>query len=217
MRTATKSYGIEINSVLRNTYMLLSMTMVFSAITAYLGMQVAFSVPLFIGVIIGAFALLFATFAFRNSPLGLVMVFAFTGLMGFATGPTLTHYLKMPGGGTIVASAAGMTAVIFVGLSLYVLVTRKDFSMLGGMLFVGLLALVVAGFISMFFHAPLVNLALSVIGVLIFSGYVLYDTSRIVHGGETNYILATVSLYLDILNIFVDLLRIFGFFGGSDD
>jgi modulator of FtsH protease len=224
MRTASPSYGIEMNSVLRNTYMLLSMTLVFSAITAYFGTQVTFSSPLFLGVFIGAVILMIATFFLRNSPMGLVTVFGFTGLMGFALGPTLTHYLKMPGGGMLVAMAAGLTAAIFIGLSLYVLVTGKDFSFMGGMLFTALLALVLAGFIGLFFHAPVMQLALAVISVIVFSGYVLYDTSTIIHGGETNYIVATVSLYLDILNLFVNLLRILNailsFFGagiGSSD
>lgn len=216
MRTATLSSGVEINSVLRSTYLLLSMTLVWSAFTAYLGTQVAFSLPLFLGAVIGGFIALFATLALRNSGWGLVGIFAFTGLEGFTLGPVLSHYLGMANGGTIVATAAGLTAAVFLALSFYALVSRKDFSFLGGMLFVGLIALLLASLVALFFPIPALHLTLSVIGVLIFSGYVLYDTSEIIRGGETSCIVATVSLYLDILNLFLNLLRIVGFLSGDD-
>lgn len=216
MRTATLSSGVEINSVLRSTYLLLSMTLVWSAFTAYLGTQVAFSLPLFLGAVIGGFIALFATLALRNSGWGLVGIFAFTGLEGFTLGPVLSHYLGMANGGTIVATAAGLTAAVFLALSVYALVSRKDFSFLGGMLFVGLIALLLASLVALFFPIPALHLTLSVIGVLIFSGYVLYDTSEIIRGGETSCIVATVSLYLDILNLFLNLLRIVGFLSGDD-
>ena len=216
MHTAVKSQGIEINSVLRNTYMLLSMSLIFAAFTAFLSRGVAFSAPLFLGTFVLSIVLLFATMAMRNSPWGIALIFAFTGLQGFSIGPLLQKYLNTPGGGMLVLTAAAMTAAVFIALSLYVLVTRKDFSFLGGMLFIGLIALVVASLISMFFPIPGVQLVLSVVGVLIFSGYVLYDTSRIVHGGETNYIIATMGLFLDILNLFLNFLNIGSLLGGDD-
>lgn len=216
MHTTTLSKHMEVSSVLRNTYMLLSMTLVWSAVLAYAGTQVTFSLPLSLGLLVGSLVTLFATLALRNSVWGLPMVFAFTGMMGFSLGPVLQHYLSLANGGTLIMTAAGMTALIFGALSFYVLTTRKDFSFLGGFLFVGLLVLVLASLVGLFFPMPMLQVALSAVGVLIFSGYVLYDTSKIIHGGETSYISATVSLYLDILNLFLDLLRLVGFFSSDD-
>lgn len=208
MQSLSIPRSVEVNSVLRNTYMLLSLTMLLTAFTAYIGIGMTFSLGMSIGLLVGGLVALLGTMLMRNSPWGLVGIALFTGLEGLSLGPVLKHYLAMANGGMVVATAAGMTAVIFGTLSLYVLVTRKDFSFMGGFLFIGLIALLVASLVGIFFPIPGMHLALSVVGVLLFSGYVLFDTSRIVHGGETNYIMATISLYLDILNLFLNLLNI---------
>lgn len=207
-RTATLEHA-GISKVLRNTYMLLSMTLGWSALTAFIGINTHFGMALYIGVIIASFVTLFAISKLRNSAWGVVLVFVFTGLMGFSLGPVLQGYLRLPSGPLLIASAAATTAVMFAVLSGYVLVTGKDFSFLGGFLFIGLVGLILASIIGLFFPIPAMQLTLAFIGVLIFSGYILYDTSAIIHGGESNYVLATVQLYLDIFNLFTSLLRLF--------
>ena len=148
--------------------------------------------------------------------MGLVSIFAFTGWMGYWIGPTLNFYLKFSNGGTLIALAAGMTATVFFSLSAYAMLSKKDFSFMGSFLFVGLVVLIL-GFLTMFIaNIPGLYLALSAMGVLIFSGYILYDTSRMIHGGETNYIMATVNLYLDIINLFLDLLHLLSAFAGEE-
>jgi modulator of FtsH protease len=217
MQTIISRYqNTDVSSVLRNTYALLSLTLVWSAITAYMGSQTAMGAWTYIGVVIGGFVTLFATFALRNSALGLIGITAFAGLEGFALGPLLRHYMNMPSGPAIIMTAAGMAAAMFIILSGYVLVTRKNFEFLGGMLFMALIGLILVSILGMFFHIPGMQLALALAGVLVFSGYILYDTSAIIHGGETNYIIATIQLYLDILNLFVNLLQLVGI-GSSDD
>jgi modulator of FtsH protease len=210
MGTRTLSAGFSTNAVLRNTYALLSMTLLWSAVTASIGAQLHWTGIGYIGVVLAGFATLFATMGLRNSGWGVLMVFAFTGLEGLGLGPLLQHYLHLHNGAQIVGMAAGTTGLAFMALSAFVLVTRKDFSFLSSFLFIGLTGLVLVGLFGMFFHSSALQLTLSVISLLVFSGYILMDTSRIVNGGERNYILATVSLYLDILNIFVNLLEIFG-------
>ncbi|GMG88303.1 Bax inhibitor-1/YccA family protein [Biformimicrobium ophioploci] len=207
--------------VLRNTYALLAMTVLFSAITA--GISMAIGMGRGVGIICSIAALGLIWFVLprtANSGAGIGVVFAFTGLLGASLGPILNHYLQSAAGGQVVMQALGTTALIFFALSAYVLTTRKDFSFMGGFLFVGLigalvcaLGFIIAGFFGI--HMPLASVALSGVIALIFSGFILYDTSRIVHGGETNYIMATTSLYLSILNLFTSLLHIFGF--ASDD
>jgi len=208
--------GVEINSVLKNTYMLLSMTLLFSALMA--GVAMALQVPP-LGLIItlvGWFGLLFLTTKFRNSALGLPLVFAFTGFLGFTIGPIVSIYMNaLPNGGQVVMTALGGTGIIFIGLSAYVLVTRKDFSFIGGMLMVGILVAFIAGIGGAVFQLPSLSLAVSAMFVLLMSGLILYQTSAIVHGGERNYIMATITLYITIYNLFLSLLHIFGLF--SDD
>jgi modulator of FtsH protease len=210
MRAVAYSSGNDVSAVLRNTYMLLAVTLGWSAVTAYLGTMVKMGGLAYLGLVVLGFMALFATMALRNSGWGLVAVMAFTGIEGFSLGPVLNHYLGMAGGSQTIATAAALTGTAFTVLSGYVLIIRKDFSFLGGMLFVGLVLLLLASVVSMFFHVPGMQLALAAVSALIFSGYILYDTSEIVHGGETNYILATVNLYLDILNLFLALLRLVG-------
>lgn len=204
----TVARSVATNSVLRNTYMLLSLTLIFAAVTAYIGTTVQFSMWGYIGTIVLSFVALFAIHAVKNSGWAVALVFAFTGLSGFSMGPLLQQFLNMPNGSLLIATAAGITALIFGSLSAYVLVTRKDYSFMGGMLFMGLIALVLVSLVAMFFSFPMLHLALAYVSIILFSGFVLYDTSRIVNGGETNYVLATVQLYLNIQNIFVSVLRI---------
>ena len=207
---------LSTNKVLRNTYALLSMTLLFSAVTAGVSMTLnwGFMNPLL--VLGGYFGLLFLTTKFRNSSLGLVFVFALTGFMGLTLGPILNAYLSLPNGGELVMTALGGTGVIFLGLSGYALTTRKDFSFMGGFLMVGILVAFLAGIASLFFSMPALSLAVSAMFILLMSGLILWETSNIIHGGETNYIMATVSLYVAIYNLFTSLLHLLGAFSGND-
>ena len=205
----------SVNKVLKNTYMLLSMTLAFSGVVAWASMVTGFGMAYYWPLVIAMFVSLFAIRFTAKSAWGLVMVFVFTGLMGATIGPLLSIYLAMSNGPTIVMQAMGGTAVIFLSLSAYALVSKKDFSFMGGFLFVGLIVAVLAMVLNIFLRIPALDLALSAVIILIMSGFILFDTSRIIRGGETNYIMATVSLYLNIVNIFVSLLRILG--AGGDD
>ena len=205
------------NKVLRNTYLLLGMTFLFSTFTAYLSF--AFGVrhmnPLL--MILGVYGLMFLTQALRNSPLGLVSVFAFTGFLGYTLGPILNYYIaSFSNGPQLIGTALGGTGVIFFALSGYALTTRKDFSFLGGFLFVGVMVALLAMIAGLFFHMPALQLAISGAFVLLSSGLILFQTSEIIHGGETNYISATVALFVSIYNLFVSLLQLLGAFGGRD-
>ena len=214
--TASQQSALATNKVLRNTYTLLSMTLLFSAACA--GAAVVLNMPP-MGIVItlvGYFGLLFLTTKLRNSVWGLVSVFALTGFMGLTLGPILSMYLSIPNGDQIVMTAMGGTGVIFLGLSGYALTTRKDFSFLGGFLMVGILVAFLAGIASLFFSMPGLSLAVSAMFVLLMSGLILYQTSQIIHGGETNYIMATVTLYISIYNLFVSLLQLLGAFGGNE-
>ena len=208
--------AVSSNSVIRNTYVLLSMTLFFSAITAGVSMALSLPHPGLLITLGGYFALLFATSKFRNSGLGIVFVFALTGFMGYTLGPLLNMYLALPNGGQTVMTALGATAVIFLGLSGYALSTQKDFSFLGGFLMVGILVAFFAGIGAIFFSMPALSLAVSAMFVLLMSGLILYQTSELIHGGETNYIMATVTLYVSIFNLFTSLLHLLGFMSGDD-
>ncbi|TRX00473.1 Bax inhibitor-1/YccA family protein [Candidatus Methylobacter oryzae] len=208
---------LSTNKVLRNTYLLLSMTLIFSAMTA--GAAMLFNLPHFSPIItlVGYFGLLFLTTKFSNSGLGLVFVFALTGFMGLTLGPVLTMYVKaFSNGHELIMTALGGTGVIFLGLSGYALTTRKDFSFMGGFLMVGVLVAFLAGLASIFFTMPALSLAVSAMFILLMSGMILFQTSEIIHGGETNYILATISLYVSIYNLFLSLLQLLGVFSGED-
>ena len=204
---------LSTNKVIRNTYTLLSMTLLFSALTA--GIAVMTNMPFMNPIItlVGYFGLLFLTTRFRNSALGLLFVFALTGFMGLTLGPIISAYLHLPNGGQIVMTAMGGTGVIFLGLSGYALTTRKDFSFIGGFLMVGILVAFLASIASLFLAMPGLSLAVSAMFILLMSGLILYQTSEIIHGGETNYIMATVTLYVSIYNLFVSLLQLLGAFG----
>jgi modulator of FtsH protease len=207
---------LSTNKVLRNTYALLSMTLLFSGVTA--GVAVVMNTPPLHWIVTlgGYFGLLFLTQALRNSIWGLASVFALTGFMGFTLGPIVNLYLGLPNGSELVMTALGGTGVIFLGLSGYALTTRKDFSFLGGMLMVGILVAFVASLGAIFFQIPALSLAVSAMFILLMSGLILYQTSAIIHGGETNYIMATVTLYITIYNLFLSLLQLLGIFGGDD-
>ena len=203
---------LSTNKVIRNTYTLLSMTLLFSALTA--GIAVMTHMPFINPIItlVGYFGLLFLTTRFRNSGLGLLCVFALTGFMGLTLGPIVSAYLSLPNGGQIVMTAMGGTGVIFLGLSGYALTTRKDFSFIGGFLMVGILVAFLASLASLFLTLPGLSLAVAAMFILLMSGMILYQTSQIIHGGETNYIMATVSLYIAIYNLFISLLQLLGLF-----
>lgn len=204
------------NKVIRNTYTLLSMTLLFSALCAGIAVMVNMPPMGIIITLVGYFGLLFLTAKFRNSGLGLLFVFALTGFMGLTLGPIISMYLSMQNGSQIVMTAMGGTGIIFLGLSGYALTTRKDFSFIGGFLMVGILVAFLAGIASMFLSMPGLSLAVSAMFVLLMSGLILYQTSQIVHGGETNYIMATVTLYISIYNLFLSLLHLLGAFSGND-
>jgi modulator of FtsH protease len=204
----TSAYASPEARVLRNTYTVLAATLLFTAFVTWATQGIVLSPWAYIGSAIGSFVLLFATIGLRNSGLGLLALFGFAGLEGFGLAPVINLYLHTPNGTATVAEAAGLTAVAFLGLSAYVHTTRRDFSALRGMLFVGLIVVVVAGLIGLFVPSEAYQLALAGVSALLFCGFILYDTSQIVLGGETNYIMAAMRLYLDIINLFLDLLRL---------
>jgi len=211
------------NKVLRNTYMMLALTMIPTVIGAFIGLSVNFSFMalhpimgslLMFGAMMG---LLFAVGALRNSVWGIVALLAFTFVAGVFLGPILQAALHFKNGAQMIGLAAGGTGVIFFSLAGYATVTKKDFSFMGKFLFIGLIMLVVASLANIFFAIPVLSLAISAIAVMIFSAYILYDVSQIINGGETNYVMATMSLYLDIYNIFVNLLSLLMAFSGERD
>ena len=205
------------NKVLRNTYILLALTLLFTAMTAGLAMAVNMRPVSPWLVLIGYFALLFVTTALRNSVWGLVSVFALTGFMGLTLGPILNLYITfLSNGSQLIMTAFGTTAVVFLGLSVYTVTTRKDFSFMGGFLLSGILAGFVLALVAMFFQIPALALAVSAIFVLLMSAMILYETSNIIHGGETNYIMATITLYVAIYNLFTSLLHLLGFGFGEE-
>ena len=215
-QSASKSSAIEINKVLKNTYMLLSMTLAFSAVTAGVSMAMNLSHMLALVMMLVAFGLMFVVNKKAESASGVYWIFGFTGLMGASLGPMLNVYAAMPGGPAMIMQALGGTALIFFALSGYALTSKKDFSFMGGFLMTGLVVVLVASLANIFFQIPALQLAISAAVIMIMSGLFLYDKSRIISGGERNYIRATVSLYLSIYNIFVHLLSLLGILGSDD-
>lgn len=202
---------VTTNKLIRNTYTLLSMTLLFSAVTATLSVMLNMPRMTYLVSIGAAFALMwFVLPRTAQSASGLGVVFAITGLLGFALGPILSMYLQLPQGPQIVATALGGTGVIFLGLSAYALTTRRDFNFMGGFLFVGILVVLAASLANIFFAMPAMSLAISAAVVMLMSGFILFDTSRMINGGVDNYILATIGLYMNIFNLFVSLLQILG-------
>lgn len=204
------------NKVLRNTYMLLAMTLLFSAVTAAAAVALGIGQMNMLIFFIGAYGLMFLVHKTANSAAGLAAIFAFTGFMGFTLGPILSLYLSVPNGAQLVMTALAMTGATFIGLSAVALVTRKDFSFLGNFLMAGAIVLILAMVVAMIFNIGALALAVSAGFVLFSSAVILYQTSEIVHrAGETNYILATVTLYVSIYNLFISLLSLLGVM--SDD
>ena len=201
----------HVGPVIRNTYMLLGATLLWSAATSIIGASIAWSGLGAIACLIAAFAALFATMKMRNSGGGLIGIFAFTGLMGLSLGPTLTHYLSLANGPALITQAVGLTAVVTFALSAYAFKTGRDFSRWGGFLFAGLITVIIASIAAIFF--PVMQVAVAGASALLFSGFILYDTSRLVRGEEDNYIMATLGMYLNIFNLFLSLLRILGALG----
>ncbi len=215
-RPLIRESALVANKVLRNTYLLLSATLAFSALTA--GVAMAFSLP-YPGIMLTLliyFGLLFGVHKTANSAMGLVFVFALTGFLGYTLGPIISIYLKaIPNGHSVVMNAFGITAVTFVGLSAYVVKTGRSFTFMGGFLWVGILTAFLLGLGAIFFNMPALSLAVSGMFVLLMAGLILYQTGEIVNGGETNYILATVTLFVSIFNLFTSLLHLLG--AASDD
>ena len=199
------------HKVLRNTYALLAMTLLFSAVTAGAAAALKLPHPGIILTLVGYFGLLFLTTKLRDSGWGVLSVFGLTGFMGYTLGPILNAYLSMPNGHETVMLALGGTGAVFLGLSAYAVVSRKDFGFMGGFLAVGILVAFLAGLAAIFFQIPAMSLAVSAAFMLLASGLILFETSQIIHGGETNYVMATVSLYVSIYNLFVSLLSLLGF------
>ncbi len=221
-QTGTASHSQEVSKVLRNTYALLAMTLVGSAVAAGISMAVGLGYGMALVFDLIAIGLLwFVLPKTANSSTGVFVVFAFTALLGAGLGPMLTHYMSMPNGSALIMQALGATALVFFALSGYVLTTGKDFSFLGGFLFIGLVVVLLAGLGTMvagFFGVAISGISLAINAAIVFlmSGFILYDTSRIINGGERNYLFATASLYLDILNLFTSLLHLIGAFSGDD-
>ncbi|CAK0782106.1 modulator of FtsH protease [Gammaproteobacteria bacterium] len=203
--------------VLKNTYGLLSMTLLFSAFTAWLSMALNLPHPGLILTLVGYMGLLWGVQKTAQSAWGLLLIFAFTGFMGLTLGPVISAYAQhFKNGHQLVMLALGGTGAIFLGLSAYVLTTRKDFSFIGGFVMAGVLVAFIASLAAVLFQIPLLSLAVSAMFVMLMSGMILWQTSEIIHGGETNYILATVSLYVSIYNLFISLLQLLGFLSGDD-
>ncbi len=215
-QVSSSSQGLssEVNKVLRNTYMMLGLTMIPTVIGAFVGLSIDFAFAaqhpfmFAIGMMAVIFGMFYGIQANRNSSLGIVLLLAFTFLMGMLLGPILQVALHLRNGGQIVGLAAGGTGAIFLTLSAIASTTKRDFSFLGKFLMVGIILLILASLVNLFFQVPALTLALSGVAVLIFSGFILFDISRIVNGGETNYVMATLQLYMNIYNIFVNLLQI---------
>ena len=207
----TTVLDVPAHRVLRNTYWLLSLTLAFAAITAGVSASLGLPHPGIILTLVGYFGLLFLVNKFRDSGKGVALVFALTGFMGYTLGPIISRYLSLPNGTEVVTMAMGGTAAIFLGLSAYAVASKRDFSFLGGFLTVGILVAFLAGLAAFFFEIPALSLTVSAVFVLLMSGLILYETSQIVRGGETNYVMATVTLFVSIFNLFTSLLHLLGF------
>lgn len=214
---STQSQSITINNVLKNTYQLLSVTLLFSGLMAYLSMSLNlphFGLLLTLG---GFFGLMFLTHKLKNSSYGILAVFALTGFMGLTLGPIIGMYTStFSNGAELVAMAMTGTGVIFLSLSFYAITSGKDFSFMSGFLTAGIIVAFLAGIAAYFFAMPALSLAVSAAFILLMSGLILFETSNIIRGGETNYILATVTLFVSIYNLFLSLLHLLGFFSGED-
>lgn len=215
-RTSATESVLATHRVLRNTYLLLSLTLLFSAATASLTAALNIPGPGILLTLVAYFGLLFLTAKLRNSTGGVFSVFALTGFMGYTLGPILNSYLSLPNGAQVVGMAMGGTGAIFIGLSAYVLATKKDFSAMRGFLMVGIITAFVASLAAIFFAIPALSLTVSAVMVLLMSGMILYETSNIINGGETNYVMATVGLFVSVFNLFISLMQLLGFMSADD-
>jgi len=207
-------HAVATNKVLKNTYMLLSATLVFSALMAGLSIMLAVPTWMYLVSVIGAMVLgIFVLPRTANASTGIGTIFLITGLLGFGLGAILTMYLSLPKGPQIIGTAFAGTGLIFLGLSGYALTSKRDFSFMGGFLFAGIMVVFLVAIANLFLALPALSLAISGAIILLMSGFILFDTSRIINGGETNYIMATYGLYLSIFNIFISLLQILGIMG----
>lgn len=213
---APRESALATNKVLRNTYLLLSATLAFSAVTA--GVSMALNLPHFgLITLLVYFGLLYATHKTQNSSWGLVWTFALTGFLGLTLGPMLNYYLSAyANGGQLVITALGTTAATFLGLSAYAVRSERDFSFLGGFLTVGIIGAFVLGLVAYFFNMPTLALAVSGMFVVAMAALILFQTSAIIRGEETNYIMATVTFYVSLYNLFTSLLHLLGFASGDD-
>lgn len=204
--------SISANTLIKNTYLLLSMTLFFSGVVAWFAASMQVKSLGFLPTLIIMIGLLFLLNTKRNSVWALPIVFLFTGFFGYTLGPVIGLYLQTPGGTNILVTALGGTGVTFGALSLYALTTKKNFNFLSGFLFAGMIVVLLAAFANFFLKMPVLYLVVSAVSMLLACGFILFDTSRIVNGGETNYVMATVSLYLDIYMLFVNLLTLLSAF-----
>lgn len=202
--------------VLRNTYMLLGLNLAFSALIAGVAAAMAWPSPGILLTLAGYFGLLFAVSRFRDSGVGVLLTFALTGFMGYTIGPLLSSVIALPGGGQIVTMALGATAGVFLAMSTWASVTKRDLSGMGGFLFIGMVVAILAGLGAIFFQMPALSLTVSAAVVLLMAGMIAFETQRIVRGGETNYVMATTGLFVSIFNLFTSLLQLFGFMSSSD-
>jgi len=217
-KTFQEASLLATHTVLRNTYMLLSLTLLFSAAMAGFAMVTGARPVGLLFSLVGMFGLLFLTTYLRNSVWGIVSVFAFTGFMGYMLGPMLNLFIHAYANGTsLIMTALGTTGLAFFGLSAYAITTKKNFSYMGNFLFIGLLVVIVASIANLFFHVPAIQLMISSVTVFIASGLILFDTSRIIHHGERNYIMATIALYMDLYMLFVHLLNLLSAFSGRNN
>ncbi len=213
-RATVQESALATNKVLKNTYILLAATLFFSAITAAVSMALAlppmtYLISVGVAMVLGIFVLPRTA----NSSAGIAVIFAITGMLGLGLGPLLTSYLSLPKGPEIIATAMGGTGLIFAGLSAYALTSKRDFSFMGGFLFAGFMVVLIAALGNLFFQIPAMSMAISAAIILLMSGFILFDTSRIINGGQTNYIMATYGIYLSIFNLFINLLALLGISG----
>jgi modulator of FtsH protease len=214
--SAAVALAPEAVKVLRNTYALLAMSVLFSAGTAAVSVAMKLPHPGLLLTLVGYFGLLFAIHKFKNSAAGIGLVFALTGFMGLTLGPLLSSVLALPGGGATVMNALGLTGLVFLGASGYVLTTRKDLSWMGTTLFAGVLVAFAAALAAWFFEMPALSLAVSALFAILMSAMIAWETSAIIHGGERNYVLATVGLFVSLFNLFASLLQLLGIAGGDE-
>ena len=210
-RGATVVIDSAAHRVLRNTYLLLALTLGFSAVTAGASAALRLPHPGILLTLVGFYGLLFLVHKFQDRAAGIGFTFALTGFMGYTLGPILSVYLNMPHGTQIVMTALGGTAAVFLGMSAYALTTKRDLSFMGSFLFIGMIVAIIASLAAIFLNMPALSLAVSAVVVLLMSGMILFETNNIVRGGETNYVLATVSLFVSIFNLYTSLLHLLGF------